>query len=147
MGEAKRRKQNDWDKLFDLTLAERARTGGKIEKPDLWDIKIIPLAEAAKDQSAYDERQLQTVDSQLLFMKEQSCPCVVCQQMFPRDLEGLSHVAVASHRSGGLYHVQAHPICMNCATERAEEIPSSVRKALREGRVELPLNVGPVGTA
>ena len=31
MGEAKRRRQTDMDRLFDLTFAERARTGGKIE--------------------------------------------------------------------------------------------------------------------
>ena len=140
-------RKDNLEKLFNLTLAERARTGGKIEKPGLWHIEIISLAEAANDQSKYDERKLRTVDSQLLFMKEQSCPCVVCKQTFPLNLAGVSHVAVASHRSGELYHVQAYPICIECATETADEISSSVRQALREGRVELPLNVGPVGTA
>ncbi len=147
MSETKRRKQTDKEKLFDLTMAERARTGGKIEKPDLWDIEVISLAEAAEDQSKYEERKLQAVDSQLIFMREQSCPCIICKAMFPRNLVGVSHIAVASYRSGGLHHVQAHPICERCATERAGEITPSVRKALREGRLELPLNVGPVGTS
>jgi hypothetical protein len=150
LGDAKRkRKRTDMEKLVDLAMAERARTGGRIENPDRWDVQIVSLEAATADQSQFDEQVLQTVDSTLILTSKLGLTCAGCSRRFsdfPR-LIGLTHVVIASHKAGELMHHQGSPLCSDCAEKPFSEIAEKIRSAMRTGRLDLPLNVGAAGTA
>jgi hypothetical protein len=137
------------EKLVDLTMAERARTGGRIENPDLWDVHIVSLEAATANPSQFDEQVLQTVDNTLILASRLGLTCAGCSRKFPDfpRLTGLSHVVIASHKADGLIHHQGSPLCSDCAEKPLGEIADKVRSVMRTGRLDLPLNVEVGGTA